>query len=405
MGIFWSAPGYCALKGGYVIIKSLMLKQKVRKMKILHRNKLTSGLVAILVVTSAIIYGGFVYADSISDQINNLQAQNAQNQQNVNALSVQADNYQDAINKLDAQINTLQQQIVANQNKEQELQQQITQAQTDLDKQRKTLGENIKAMYLEGDISTLEILASSNNLSDFVNKQTYRNAVQDKIRITLDKINALKQQLVSQKNAVDALLAQQQSIRAQLANDVAQQSQMLAYTEGQKAAYTQQIKANNSKIAALIAQQIRANNSTVSGGIYFLRFPGPVSPHDPNSNDYPYAGAAFSMNTAPGCVDNDGPDRWGYCTRQCVSYTAWAVERSGRSAPMYYGNAKDWVAAARNDGIPVYTSNPQPGDVAISTAGTWGHSMYVEAVSGNQILVSQYNHQLTGQYSTQWRSY
>ena len=111
------------------------------------------------------------------------------------------------------------------------------------------------------------------------------------------------------------------------------------------------------------------------------------------------------MSTAPGCVDNDGPDKWGYCMRQCVSYAAWAVERSGRTAPRYYGNAKDWVSAARNDGIPVYTSNPQPGDVAISTAGTWGHAMYVEQVSGNQIYVSQYNQQLNGQYSTQWRTW
>ena len=111
------------------------------------------------------------------------------------------------------------------------------------------------------------------------------------------------------------------------------------------------------------------------------------------------------MSTAPGCVDNDGPDRWGYCTRQCVSYAAWAVERSGRNAPMYYGNAKDWVWAAQRDGVPVYTSNPQPGDVAISTAGTWGHAMYVESVSGSQIYISQYNAQLQGEYTTQWRNW
>jgi surface antigen len=71
---------------------------------------------------------------------------------------------------------------------------------------------------------------------------------------------------------------------------------------------------------------------------------------------------------------------------------------------MYYGNAKNWVYAARRDGVPIY-SDPQPGDVAISTHGTWGHAMYVEAVSGDQIYVSQYNQHLTGEYSTQWRTY
>ena len=110
------------------------------------------------------------------------------------------------------------------------------------------------------------------------------------------------------------------------------------------------------------------------------------------------------MSTAPGCNDGDGPDRWGYCTRQCVSYAAWAVERSGRTAPRYWGDAASWPARARAAGIPVYGS-PQPGDVAISMAGYWGHAMYVEAVSGNKMLVSQYNQLLTGSYSTQWRQW
>jgi len=110
------------------------------------------------------------------------------------------------------------------------------------------------------------------------------------------------------------------------------------------------------------------------------------------------------MSTAPGCVDNDGPDKWGYCTRQCVSYAAWAVEASGRSAPRYYGNAKNWVDAAYRNGVEV-SRTPQPGDVAISTSGTWGHAMYVERVEGARIYVSQYNAGLDGEFSYQWRNY
>jgi surface antigen len=71
---------------------------------------------------------------------------------------------------------------------------------------------------------------------------------------------------------------------------------------------------------------------------------------------------------------------------------------------MYYGNAKDWVYAASNRGIPVYRE-PKPGDVAISTAGAWGHAMYVEAVSGDVMLISQYNVNLDGRYSTAWRKW
>jgi surface antigen len=258
-------------------------------------------------------------------------------------------------------------------------------------------------MYVDGQPTTIEMLASSNNLSEFFDKEAYRVDVQTKIQSTLLKIADLQKQLKSQKDQVDQLLAEQASQRAQLDGARAQQAGMLTYNQGQQSNYNAQTASNQARLQQLIEEQRRANGNTAS--YYFLRFPGTVASHDTSVNDYPYAGAGFGMSTAPGCVDNDGPDQWGYCTRQCVSYAAWAVERSGRAAPRYYGNAKDWVNAARNSGVGVYTANPKPGDVAISTAGTWGHAMYVEQVNGNQILVSQYNQQLTGQYSTQWRTW
>lgn len=345
-----------------------------------------------------------VRAASISDQINQLRQQNAANQSAVDQLASQAVSYQDAINRLQAQITLLQGQINDNLAKQTELQNKIVASQTELDRERNVLGQLVRQVYLGNQMTVPEMLATSKNFSDFVDKEEYRTAVGNKIQDTLIAIQKLQDQLKDQKVQIESLLAQQQSQQNELAGARAQQSQMLSYNQSQQSAYNQQTMANQTKIAALIAEQARANNSTPASGYYFLRFPGTIAAHDPNVNDYPYSDAGFGMSTAPGCVDNDGPDRWGYCTRQCVSYAAWAVERSGRSAPTYYGNAKDWIAAARNDGVPVYT-DPQPGDVAISTSGTWGHAMYVEAVSGNQIFVSQYNQQLTGQYSTQWRAF
>jgi peptidoglycan hydrolase CwlO-like protein len=356
-------------------------------------------LVAILVLATVALPR--VRADNISDQINALQQQNASNRNTVAQLQDQATSYQDAINKLRATISALQAQINANAAEQARLQNEITVAEAELAKQKLLLGENIKTMYLEGQLSTLEILASSDNLSDFVNKEQYRSSVQDKITTTLSKINDLKHQLQAQKEQVDLLLKQEQDDKAQVDAAYAQQSQLLAYNEQQQADYNQKTKDNQSKIDALIASQRRANFNP-DGGYYFLRFPGTVQQFSPDN--YPYRNAGFGMSPGPGCVDNDGPDQWGYCTRQCVSYAAWAVVASGRSAPMYYGNAVDWVAAAYARGIPV-SRTPQPGDIAISTAGYWGHAMYVQSVSGNSFNTSEYNTYLTGQLSYQTRNY
>jgi peptidoglycan hydrolase CwlO-like protein len=374
------------------------------KQKAAGLKKIT--LLSILGLATVLTMGSVVVpparADSVDDQIRQLQQENANNKNAVAQLQNEAVSYKDAITRLQSQINILQGQIDNNLAKQAELQATIEANQRELDRQRSILGENIHVMYVEGHISTIEMLATSKNLSDFVDKEEYRTAIKNKIQDTLKRINDLQNQLKEQKLQIERLLTEQQTQQAQLTGARAEQSRMLSYNQSQQGAYNQKTKANQARIDRLIAEQARAID--MSASYYFLRFPGEVT-NDAFGDDYPYANAGFSMSTAPGCNDNDGPDRWGYCTRQCVSWTAWAVERSGRHAPRYYGNAKNWVAAARRDGVYITTTSPQAGDVAISTAGTWGHAMYVEKVDGSRVYVSQYNRHLDGRYSTEWRSF
>lgn len=357
-------------------------------------------LAAVLTVGSAIVPPA--RADSIDDQIRQLQQENANNKNIVAQLQNEAVSYKDAITRLQSQISILQGQIDDNMAKQAELQATIEANQRELERQRSILGENIRVMYVEGRISTIEMLATSKNLSDFVDKEEYRTTIKNKIQDTLKRITDLQAQLKEQKSQIEQLLAEQKAQQNQLTSARAQQAQMLSYNQAQQGAYNQKTKDNQARIDRLIAEQARAID--MSASYYFLRFSGDIT-NNAFGDDYPYADSGFSMSTAPGCNDNDGPDRWGYCTRQCVSWTAWAVERSGRHAPRYYGNAKDWVSAAKRDGVYITTTSPQPGDVAISTAGTWGHAMYVEKVEGNRIYVSQYNRHLDGHYSTEWRTY
>ncbi len=390
------------------VMVQLHRKIKTTKTNIMtKKNKIISAslfaLAIFMGVTLSVLPPGVV-AESISETINNLQAENANNRKAVADLKDQAVSYQDAITRLQSQINILQGSINENQAKQANLQRQIEENQKELERQKATLGDNIRVMYVEGQITTIEMLLTSKDFSHFIDKQEYHNSLKNKIQETVAKITTLQEELNAQKQRVVALLNDQRSQQADLDKSRQEQSNMLTYNQQQQADFNAKTKANQQRINDLIAQQLRANSALPASGYYFLRFPGKVKSHSINVDDYPYADDGFSMSTAPGCNDGDGPDRWGYCTRQCVSYAAWAVERSGRAAPRYYGSAKYWVRAAQNDGVTV-TTTPEVGDVAISTSGTWGHAMYVEDVDGDRILVSQYNQQLNGRYSTQWREY
>lgn len=377
------------------MIKEFMLKQKLKIRPYSKRLGLFAMTAALLL--SVGIYSGLVKADQFDQQIQDLQQQNVSNKQASDALAAQATSYQDAVDKLASQINSIQQAIVATQKQSDDLQKQIDAGQIELDHQKQVLGVNIKTMYLEGKISTLEILASSKDLSDFVDKQQYRNAVQSKVKASVDKITELKDKLQQQQQQLQVYIKEQQAQQDQLAADEAHQSQLLAYTEGQKSAYDQQIKSNQSKIADLRKQQAILNSRYNIGA--------PLA-GDPNHGGYPSL-----WSSAP---QDSMLDYWGMYNRECVSYTAFKVHqdymdgKNNRDMPYWggIGNANQWDDNARASGIPV-DNNPTTGSIAISNSGTWGHAMYVEQVStinGQQaIYVSQYNAGLDGQYSEGWR--
>jgi surface antigen len=113
-------------------------------------------------------------------------------------------------------------------------------------------------------------------------------------------------------------------------------------------------------------------------------------------DDYPY-------RTSTG-----GSDRWGFTTRQCVSFAAWRLAQHGHAldnATQHWDSALHWDEAAAQQGVTV-TRTPRVGAIAQwnagesssvagggrFTAGSYGHVGYVAAVySDGTVLVEQYN--------------
>ncbi len=326
------------------------------------------------------------YADQYQDQINALQAQNNSTQAAVNDLQAQAASYADAIAKLQVQIDGLQASINANLALQTSLQQQIAAAQAEIVRQRDILASDIKAMYVDGTPSSLEVLAGSSDLSDFVDKQEYRTRVQSKLQNTLKKIAELEKQLQVQKAKVEQLIRDMQVQQSQLNADRAKQWEMLNYNEEQQGAFNAQIAANNSKVAELKAAQAAANRRLTSSS-------SGVIAGDPSKGGYPAKWANAPQDSML--------DDWGMYNRECVSYTAWKVFQTYGYMPYWggVGNANQWPGNAARARIP--TSNqPREKTVAVSMAGYYGHVMWVESVNADgSIWVSQYNYGVAGTYS------
>lgn len=359
-----------------------MLKQKINN---LSKYKKLPSVLALTMLIVGTTFLGVARADQFDDAINALRSQNNSNQAISNQFGAQAASYQGQVNNLNSQISAIRQSILDYQRQSDDLQRQIDKAQADLLQQKQILGENIKTMYLEGDISTIEILAASKDLSEFVDRQEYRNTVQDKIKTTVDKITTLKLDLDQKQRDVQNIIKSQETQQAQLDSKLSEQNSLLAYNEQQKADYDGLIRRNNQQIQGLRAAQLAANR----------KLGGSVVAGDPGHGGYP---AYLDQSAQDSIFDN-----WGMFNRECVSYTAWKVYQNYGYMPYWggRGNANQWPADAQADGIPT-GSTPQVGSVAISMAGGYGHAMWVEAVNGSMIYVSQYNFDLAGHYSEMW---
>ncbi|HEY5267996.1 MAG TPA: CHAP domain-containing protein [Candidatus Saccharimonadales bacterium] len=332
----------------------------------------------------AIITPSLVYADQYTQQIQALQVQNSQVNQNLSVLENQASTYQQEINNLQIQISALQSQIADTQNQINTIQAEIVANQALLVQEKNTLANILQSMYVDGHMTTLESLATSNDISDFVTKVEYQNIVQQQIQSGLTKINQTQTTLNQQNVTLSRTLASQQTENSQLASEQSQQGNLLAMDQQQQTAYTQQLQTNNTQLAQLEAEEAALIARDEAGGTI-------ISGNCGTSNDtYP----------EPWC--SSGPDStfdsWGMYNRECVSYAAWMVASTGKYMPKWgyegEGNAYQWINDAEAAGYSV-SRTPQAGDVAIlpATSGSpLGHAMYVMGVNSNgTINVSEYN--------------
>lgn len=365
---------------------------------------LGSACAALVVIATGVFVVPKIYADTIQDQIEQLTAEANNDQSAVDALLVEAKSFEDAISSLQAQISVLEQNISINQSRQEELQKQISAKQKELNAQRQVLGDDIKAMYVDDQLSTIEMLATSKNINDFVDSATYREAVQRKIQATLEDIAKLQNQLQSQKLEIDKLLAAQRVQQNQLATDRARHNEMLAYNSAQRVAFNEKIKANQDKITDLQAKQAALNLQGASKVSITGNERGGAC--DGGSGNGGYALASGTMGNVCEAPKDSILDWAGVENRECTSYAYWYFKRvTGNADFTASGDAKYWVTTSN---YPVHNW-PKVNAIGVKTEGQWGHVVIVQAVGpstykgvnvpAGQVLTSEMNADFTGRFS------
>ncbi|PJB05795.1 hypothetical protein CO123_03375, partial [bacterium (Candidatus Howlettbacteria) CG_4_9_14_3_um_filter_37_10] len=154
--------------------------------------------------------------DQLQKQIDNLQSSITQKKNDAKTLKDEVSVMDDQIDMVEQQINLLAQKVAATNAAMDETTNKITETEKEIKAEQIILREYLIELYSNGSTTTLEMIASSNSFSEYLNKMEYVEAIQEKVNDDLNKIKILKTelenkriQLKKDKETLESLKAEQ----------------------------------------------------------------------------------------------------------------------------------------------------------------------------------------------------
>lgn len=238
--------------------------------------------------------------DAAQSKINKLSGQKKDTEEYISALDVKIQALKDKISTLKAEANALQSNIDKVKKNISDTGEQINKIQADIDAKQaefdKTFDEycqRLRAMYVSGHASNLEVLLTSSDISSILTRSEMIKSVSQKDSKTLndlmDKMNEIekdkaeleqkraqlnkdKEKLQSQKDKLDSNIATVNASKKELDKEVSEANAMMRKLNSQTAEYKESISDNEEEMArieAQIAEEIRkaqaANTGSTSG--------------------------------------------------------------------------------------------------------------------------------------------
>lgn len=231
--------------------------------------------------------------DAAQSQIDSLAAEKAETQEYLNALMSKINLLQDKIDTLESSKTALQSEIDSIQVKITQTEQDLEKAQQEIDKKQAEFDENyelycrrLRAMYVSGTASNLEVLLTCEDMSSMLTRSQMIKSVSEKDSKALDdlmtkmeEIEAKKQEFEIKRNELsedkDALEASKQELqsqineidksKSQLDSEAAECNALMRKLSSQESEYKELIETNQEQIRA-IENEIRAAASSASHG-------------------------------------------------------------------------------------------------------------------------------------------
>lgn len=284
------------------------------------------------------------------------------------------------ITEYEGQIATLDEQIAETNNKIADAEAKLKKSEEDLNKQQKLLEARLVASYEAGDTSYLDVLLSSENITDLISNYylvteiaTYDAELLDKIENEKKEIETAKETLEQSKKDLNTQKVSKQSVTTQLQtskNDKNKYVSQLNEEEKGLQARLEEIKKANisldAKIKAKEAQARSNNNKKPTGGNSGSSVNSGGSTSGTSSsgfikpvNSYITTGMYYSSGAYHGAVDFGGAGVNGMPVYAVADGEVWVVETWTTS----YGNH---ILIKHDNGLYTLYAHGQAGSICVS---------------------------------------
>lgn len=193
-------------------------------------------------------------SERVQDQIDAIERQIEGSRREIARLEGVAQDLQAAVASIQAQEDELQLEIRRSQLEKEKLDLGIEQTEDEIAANQTIFGSAAADIYIADTVTPIELLAGSQTVGDFIDKQEYRASLRDQLQRTIQEIRVSQRKLQDQRQEVEETLAQLESQREQLVAKRAEQTRLLQQTQGEEAQYRQMITSmENERDAALSA--------------------------------------------------------------------------------------------------------------------------------------------------------
>ena len=320
--------------------------------------------------------------EEAKEELENINSEKSEALQQVEELITQISSYQSEIDQLDAQIADKNSQIEDAQNK-------LNEKQEDYDSQQELLEKRLVATYEAGETSYLDVLLSSDSLTDLISNYYLISEItesdlelMDKIKKEQEEIEAAKQTLETSKQELDSTRAQKQQKTTELQNAksekdtyVAQLNEEEKNTQAELEQFEQDKRDIQAQLAA-IAKQEAANsgNSNVSN-----------ITNNPSSSGYIRPVVGYSITT--GWMGYSGHTGVDYSGSGIAGKPVLAVKAGTvvTSTALKYANGNyrsygEYIVINHHDGTMTLYAHGAPGSRLVSAGQTVSQGQQIMSV-------------------------